>query len=296
MEILNEPLCLGWLLGYVVTGRHGVLITYEAFAPILASMALQYLRFVKQRRDAKWNYPTSSVNIILTSLCWRNCYTHQNPDFIGLPLAKGFDAFDVYAPCDGNSLLASLCRGMTVPSALNIYVVSKTELNVVADFNQSVLDINRGYSIVLECEDDALDVVLAVCGDFLLPEAQAAVDLATAIEPGLGVRLVYFSRLLLLGGGIESDEQLDDCEFVRLFTATRPVLFLFCGFAVHLKGLLFDRPAPGRFHVRGYQDTGLAESLQLLVSLRMDRREIASDLIRLAPKGAGATSGTGETL
>ena len=32
MEILSEHTCLGWLEGYVLTGRYGFFSTYEAFA------------------------------------------------------------------------------------------------------------------------------------------------------------------------------------------------------------------------------------------------------------------------
>ena len=39
MEVLSEHLCQGWLEGYLLTGRHGLFATYEAFAMVSASMA-----------------------------------------------------------------------------------------------------------------------------------------------------------------------------------------------------------------------------------------------------------------
>ena len=34
MEVLSEHLCQGWLEGYILTGRHGIFVTYEAFAMV----------------------------------------------------------------------------------------------------------------------------------------------------------------------------------------------------------------------------------------------------------------------
>ena len=39
MEVLSEHNCEGWLEGYLLTGRHGLFATYEAFALVAASMA-----------------------------------------------------------------------------------------------------------------------------------------------------------------------------------------------------------------------------------------------------------------
>ncbi len=49
MEVLSEHLCEGWLEGYLLTGRHGLDVTYEAFAMVSASMTVQHTNGSKKR-------------------------------------------------------------------------------------------------------------------------------------------------------------------------------------------------------------------------------------------------------
>ena len=293
MEVLNELLCLGWLLGYLANGGHGILLTYEAFAPILASMTLQYMRFLRQWIDAPWTHSIGSLNIVLTSLCWRNSYTHRNPDFLGLPLGKGFDGIEVYTPYDGNALLASIDRGLRSRQKVNLFVASKTELPLRATYEQAARDVEAGCT---EMEADGTthsdnpDVVLAVCGDYLLPEAIAAIRLALDRKPELGVRLVYVTRLNCLGRNTGSLGELTDMEFEERFTSGKPVMFVFTGYPIHLKGLLFDRPSPSRFRVFGYFNCGFGPSQLLLARLGIDRLSLASKLLEYTAGGDDSKS------
>ncbi|MEY2512779.1 MAG: xylulose-5-phosphate/fructose-6-phosphate phosphoketolase, partial [bacterium] len=47
MEVLSEHNCQGWLEGYLLTGRHGLFATYEAFAMVSASMAIQHAKWLQ---------------------------------------------------------------------------------------------------------------------------------------------------------------------------------------------------------------------------------------------------------
>ncbi len=48
MEVLSEHLCEGWLEGYTLTGRHGLYVTYEAFAMVSASMTVQHTKWLEE--------------------------------------------------------------------------------------------------------------------------------------------------------------------------------------------------------------------------------------------------------
>src|SRR5918997_2253209 len=48
LEVLSEHLCEGWLEGYLLTGRHGLFATYEAFGMIAASMMVQHAKWLEE--------------------------------------------------------------------------------------------------------------------------------------------------------------------------------------------------------------------------------------------------------
>ena len=48
MEVLSEHNCEGWLEGYLLTGRHGLFATYEAFAMVVASMTMQHAKWLEE--------------------------------------------------------------------------------------------------------------------------------------------------------------------------------------------------------------------------------------------------------
>ena len=67
MEVLSEHLCEGWLEGYLLTGRHGLFATYEAFAMVASSMVVQHAKWLEAAQDLGWRRPVSSLNVLLTS-------------------------------------------------------------------------------------------------------------------------------------------------------------------------------------------------------------------------------------
>jgi xylulose-5-phosphate/fructose-6-phosphate phosphoketolase len=85
MEVLSEHLCQGWLEGYLLTGRHGLFATYEAFAMVSASMTTQHIKWLEEGIKLSWRKPVASLNILLTSTCWRNDhngFSHQGPGLL----------------------------------------------------------------------------------------------------------------------------------------------------------------------------------------------------------------------
>ena len=86
MEMLSEHTLEGWLEGYLLTGRHGLFNTYEAFVHIIDSMYNQHAKWLeKSKLELDWRAPISSLNLLISSLVWRqdhNGFTHEDPGFL----------------------------------------------------------------------------------------------------------------------------------------------------------------------------------------------------------------------
>ena len=131
MEMLSEHTLQGWLQGYILTGRHGMFITYEAFAGIISSMVDQYAKFLKQCMSLPWRKPLASPIYLLTSVGWRqdhNGYSHQNPSFTSGVLQKHGEFCQIYYPSDVNSLLAAFEETLLRKNAICVIVSGKRDL------------------------------------------------------------------------------------------------------------------------------------------------------------------------
>ena len=92
MEMLSEHTLIGWLEGYLLTGRHGFFHTYEAFAHVIDSMFNQHAKWLDIcKNHVPWRASVASQNILLSSTVWRqdhNGFSHQDPGFIDLVTNK----------------------------------------------------------------------------------------------------------------------------------------------------------------------------------------------------------------
>jgi hypothetical protein len=111
MEMLSEHQCVGWLEGYLLTGRHGFFSSYEAFIHIVDSMFNQHAKRLKVTRKIPWRRPIASLNYLLSSLVWRqdhNGFSHQDPGssttpgsgFLDHVVNKKAEVIRVYLPPD----------------------------------------------------------------------------------------------------------------------------------------------------------------------------------------------------
>src|SRR5205814_81644 len=101
LEMLSEHQCQGWLEGYLLTGRHGLFNSYEAFIHIVDSMVNQHAKWLEVTRRIPWRRPIASLNLLLSSHVWRqdhNGFTHQDPGFIDLVANKKAEVVRVYLP------------------------------------------------------------------------------------------------------------------------------------------------------------------------------------------------------
>src|SRR5260221_11281450 len=128
MEVLSEHLCQGWLEGYLLTGRHGLFSSYEAFIHIVDSMFNQHAKWLKTSKQVPWRKPIASLNYLLTSHVWRqdhNGFSHQDPGFLDHVSNKKPEIVRIYLPADANTLLWTARRCLESRNLVNVIVAGK---------------------------------------------------------------------------------------------------------------------------------------------------------------------------
>src|SRR5437016_3110552 len=262
MEVLSEHLCEGWLEGYVLTGRHGLFATYEAFAMIIDSMMVQHTKWLEGALNLPWREPVSSVNILLTSTCWRNDhngFSHQGPGLIDTALSLKGAVSRIYLPPDANCLLSVADHCLRSRNYVNLIVIDKQLHLQYLPMQQAIEHCRRGLSIwqwASNADSVEPDVVLACAGDVMTMETVAAAWWLRHHLPELKVRVVNVVDLMTLYPPDVHPHGLDDATFTELFTADKPVVFAFHGYQRAIHQLIHGRPNAARFHVRGFNEQG----------------------------------------
>lgn len=259
MEMLSEHNLQGLAQGYILTGRHAVFASYEAFVQVVASMMDQYAKFVKHATTTEWRGLFPSLNYILTSSGWRqdhNGFSHQNPGFIDDVLKRHSNFVDVYFPADVNSTLVALEKMMKSTRQINVMAAGKTPEPQWLNPELARKQIETGIMTWDFASDENPDVVLAGIGDYPTKEVMAAIDLAKHEWPDVRLRCINVSSLTAHGFG-QGQKYINHTEFVNYFTDDKPVICNFHGYPETLKSTLFNYVNDAsRFDVRGYIECG----------------------------------------
>lgn len=288
MEILSEHSLQGWLQGYLLTGRHGMFATYEAFATIVASMVDQYAKFIKQSTFIPWRKPVSALNYLLTSVGWRqehNGYSHQNPSFVSNILEKHGKFCSAYFPADANQLLVTLEDCFKRTNGINVIVANKNPMPQWLTLEEARKEIKKGIGIwewINPEQSKNPDVVFAASGDAMVHETMAAISILQKKLPELKKRFVNVSELTALGIGDERHPlSISDKEFNHYFTSDRPIIFNFHGYAGVIKKLIFGHPHAERFSIHGYMEEGTTTTpFNMMVMNKTSRFHLTIDAIQ----------------
>ncbi len=288
LEVLSEHNCEGWLEGYVLSGRHGLFATYEAFAMIVASMATQHAKWLEMCRELPWRAPVASLNLLLTSTCWRNDnngFSHQGPGFIDTIISKQGSVARVYLPPDGNSLLSVADHCLRSRDYVNLIVIDKQPQLQWLSIDAARAHCARGAGIWEWASNggEDPDVVLACAGDVPTLEVVAAAHWLRGKAPDLRVRVVNVVDLFAIAGQHEHPHGMPADQFAQIFTRETDVVFAFHGYANAVHGLLHGRPNAHRFHVRGYREEGTTTTpFDMVVLNSMSRYHLAIEALRRA--------------
>ncbi len=291
MEVLSEHLCEGWLEGYLLTGRHGLFATYEAFAMVAASMVVQHTKWLEESVRLPWREAIGSLNILLTSTCWRNDhngFSHQGPGLIDVMLTKRGTVARIYLPPDANCLLSVADHCLRSRDYVNLIVIDKQPQLQWLDMEAAIEHCARGASVWQWASNDRgeePDVVLACAGDIPTLETVAAAWWLRQRAPELKVRVVNVVDLMTLFPRFLHPHGMSETEFVNLFTADRPIVFAFHGYPRAIHEIVHGRPNVERFHVRGFNEQGTTTTpFDMVVMNGMSRYHLCIEALRRVPR------------
>ncbi len=276
-SFLSEHMCEGWLEGYLLTGRHGIIHTYESFVRIIDSMVSQHAKWIKVCKELSWRAPISSLNILLTSHCWQqdhNGFTHQDPGFLNHIMTKKASISRIYLPCDTNTLLCTMHHCLQTKNYINVIVASKHPRPQWLTMKQALRHTEKGIGIWAFASNDNNsnpDIVLACAGDTPTLEILAASKLLREYIPNLKLRVVNVVDLMRLQPKNAHPHGLSDEEYNYLFTLNKPIIFAFHGYPNLIHELTYKRKNQN-MHVRGYIEEGtITTPFDMRVQNKIDR-------------------------
>jgi xylulose-5-phosphate/fructose-6-phosphate phosphoketolase len=292
MEMLSEHTLEGWFEGYVLTGRHGFFSTYEAFVHVIDSMFNQHAKWLeKAKNELAWRAPIPSVNLLITSLVWRqdhNGFTHQDPGFLDVVTNKSPDVVRIYLPPDANCLLSVTDHCLRSHDYVNVIVADKQEHLQYLGMDEAVTHCTKGIGIWDWASTDSgadPDVVMACAGDIPTMEALAAVQILVDHFPDLKLRFINVVDLFRLLPATEHPHGLSDRDFDSLFTTNKPVIFNFHSYPSLIHKLSYRRTNHENIHVRGYKEKGSINTpMELAIINQIDRFDLAIDVIDRVPR------------
>ncbi len=288
-SMLSEHQCEGWLEGYLLTGRHGLFNSYEAFIRIVDSMFSQHAKWLKVTLELPWRRKIASLNYLLASHVWQqdhNGFTHQDPGFLDHVINKKADIVRVYLPPDANCLLSVFDHCLRSRHYVNVVVAGKHALPQWLTIEAAVMHCTQGLGIwqwASNDQDTDPDVVMACCGDTPTLEILAAVSILRQHLPELKVRVINIVDLMRLQPCAEHPHGLSDTDYDSLFTKDKPIIFGFHGYPSLVHGLTYRR-TNRNLHVRGYKEEGtITTAFDMRVQNDLDRFHLVRDVIDQVP-------------
>lgn len=291
IEMLSEHQCEGWLEGYLLTGRHGLFNSYEAFIHIIDSMFNQHAKWLKVTAELPWRKKIASLNYLLASHVWQqahNGFTHQDPGFIDHVVNKKSSIVRVYLPPDANCLLSVWDHCLRSRHYVNVVIAGKYLAPQWLTMDQAIEHCTKGIGVWQWASNDKgqePDVVMTCCGDVPTLETLAAVSILREHLPELKIRVINIVDLMKLQPHTEHPHGLTDVEFDALFTKDKPIVFAFHGYPWLIHRMTYRRTNHENIHVRGYKEEGtITTTFDMVVLNDLDRFHLVQDVINRLQK------------
>jgi xylulose-5-phosphate/fructose-6-phosphate phosphoketolase len=291
IEMLSEHTIEGMLEGYLLTGRHGFINSYESFIHVIDSMFNQHAKWLSICNHLSWRENIASLNLLITSTVWRqdhNGFTHQDPGFLDVVVNKSAGVTRIYLPPDVNCLLSVADHCLRSENYVNVIVCDKQLHLQFMDMDAAIKHCTKGIGIwEWACNDQGSepDVVMASAGDIPTQEALAAIVLLREEFPDIKIRYVNVVDLFKLQPNTEHPHGLSDRDFDSLFTVDKPIIFNFHGYPWLIHRLAYRRKNHDGMHVRGYKEKGnINTPMELAIENEIDRYSLARDVIDRVPR------------
>ncbi len=284
--ILSEHFCEGALEGYLLTGRHGLIHSYESFIRVIDSMVSQHAKWLKVSKELPWREDIASLNIILSSHVWQqdhNGYTHQDPGFLDHIATKKAEIARIYLPYDANSLLSCVNHVLKSKNYVNVIVASKHPRPQWLSMNETVKHMKKGIGVwnwASTHEKDDVDVVLACAGDTPTLEVLAASTILKEFMPDIKIKVVNVVDLFKLVSNDKHPHGLTHEDYNDIFTKDKPIIFAFHGYPSLVHQFVYNRDNQN-IHVRGYNEEGtITTPFDMRVQNKMDRYHLVLDVLK----------------
>lgn len=257
IELLSENVLVAMMQGYNLSGRSGLMISYEAFLNIVSSQLDQHLKYISQSLEVGFRPDYPSLNLVATSTLWRqehNGYTHQNPTLINSLLSKHEDLVKIYFPSDVNTLIVTLEEVLKSTNKINLIVACKRDLGQFLYPEEAINNIKNGYSVwdwVQNHNNGKYDISLACAGDYQTNESIEAVNLINSIDPDLRIKFINFSELSKLREIFRNEKSA-----LEVFEDSIPIVFNFHGYPSAIKMLSWGTVIEERLEILGYIEKG----------------------------------------
>ena len=285
-SMLSEHMCEGWLEGYLLTGRHGIFTSYEAFIRVVDSMFAQHAKWLKVVNDISWRHDIASLNYILTSNVWQqdhNGFTHQDPGFMDHVANKKADVVRIYLPPDTNTLLSVVDHCIKSKNYVNVIIASKHNRPQWLTMDEAIKHCTEGIGIWDFASTDQgsdPDVVIASCGETPTLEALAAVTILKEHIPGIKIRFINVVDLMKLESTYDHPHGMSDEDFDMMFTKDKPIIFNFHGYKTLIHELLYHRHNRN-LHVNGYTEEGtITTPFDMRVQNEIDRYHLVLEVLK----------------
>lgn len=299
-SVLSEHLCEGMLEGYLLTGRHGFIHSYEAFIRIVDSMASQHAKWLKVAKDLPWRRDISSLNFILSSYVWQqdhNGFTHQDPGFLNHIVTKKADTVRIYLPPDTNTLISCFDHCIRSKNYINVIVASKHPRPQWLNMSDAIKHCTKGLGRWdFASNDDGCepDLVMACAGETPTIEALAATKILRENFSDLKIRFINVVDLMKLQSHENHPHGLEDAEYDNLFTKDKPIIFAFHGYPNLIHELTYKRHNQN-MHVHGYLEEGtITTTFDMKVQNKLDRYNLVIDALKYLDKLGDKSSALNE--
>ncbi|WP_378148238.1 phosphoketolase [Cnuibacter sp. UC19_7] len=304
IEMLSENLAQGLLEGYLLTGRHGLFTSYEAFIHVVDSMFNQYAKWLESSAEVEWRRPVASFTYLLSSHVWRqdhNGFSHQDPGFLDHVVNKRASVVRVYLPPDANTLLVTAEHCFATRDYVNVIVAGKQPGPTLLSLEEARAHGARGLSVWewagTEVEGLEPDVVIAAAGDIPTLEAMAAAQILAREIPTLRIRFVNVVDLMRLQDEREHPHGLSSDAFDEVFTKDKPVIFAFHGYPSLIHRLTYRRTNHANIHVRGFKEMGTTTTpFDMLMLNDLDRFRLVMDVVQRVPSLRVAYAGFSQRM
>ncbi len=292
MEMLSEHTVEGMLEGYLLTGRHGFISSYEAFIHVIDSMFNQHAKWLSICNQLSWRAPIASLNMLVTSTVWRqdhNGFTHQDPGFLDVVVNKSAEVTRIYLPPDVNSLLSVADHCLRSENYVNVIVCDKQMHLQYLSMEDAIIHCTKGIGTWNKVSPmmRATNPTWSWLRPATFPPRKLLPPFACFAKSFLISRFDTSTWLTCsnLQPSSEHPHGMPDRDFDALFTVDKPIIFNFHGYPWLIHRLAYRRTNHKNMHVRGYKEKGnINTPLELAIENEIDRFSLAMDAIRRVPR------------